>query len=111
MSGFDTICSYLCSPSVNMLDEHKMCTACLYPMQAYMESCIAPSKLAQKIRVPREYMLSDHNLYVRRIKACVASTPSVLTAYATKLYISARRKRVTTYSCAIVSFRDPKGLF
>lgn len=110
MSGFDAICSHLCSPSVNMLDEHKMCTACLY-LQAYIKSYIAPSKLAQKIRVPREYMLSDHNLYVRRIKACVASTPSVLTAYATKLYISARRKRVTTYSCAIVSFRDSKGLF
>lgn len=78
--------SYLCSSGENMLTEHKTGVA-----------SIKWYKPARKIRAARENMRPSMR---PRIKACIASAPSVLSVYSV----------VKNYSCGFVSIRGSKGL-
>jgi hypothetical protein len=78
MFWFEVIRSYLCSPSVNMLTEHKASVTSIKFMHVCELSCIEPSGFMRKIRASREYMRTVQDLCVRFIKACNASTPSML---------------------------------
>ncbi len=97
MSGLETIRSHLCSPSINMLTERKTSVRSIKPTHAYVDLCVKPPGFVRKIRASSKYMCH----FMRpRIKACISSTPSVLSVYSV----------VNDNSCGFVSICGSKGL-